>query len=87
MDKSRCQHLPNEDRRWSAPLQIWNCNESGCQDVPKEDEVIRETRVPQYSTVPKEQCETSIILTFANVAGLVVPPVIIHKGGKVSDMW
>ena len=35
------------------PQQIWNCNESGCQDVPKEDEVIGETGVPQYHTVPK----------------------------------
>ena len=64
------------------PQQIWNCDESGCQDVPKEDEVVGETGVPQYCTVPKEQGETSTILTFANAAGLVVPPVIIHKGAK-----
>ena len=67
------------------PQQIWNCDESGCQDVPKEDEVVGETGVPQYCTVPKEQGETSTNLTFANAVGLVVPPVIIHKGGKVSD--
>ena len=67
--------------------QIWNCDESGCQDVPKEDGVIGETGVPQYCTVPKEQGETSTILTFANAVGLVVPPLIIHKGGKVSDTW
>ena len=35
------------------PQQIWNCNESECQDVPKEDEVIGETGVPEYHTVPK----------------------------------
>ena len=64
------------------PQQIWNCDESGCQDVPKEDEVVGETGVPQYHTVPKEHGETSTILTFANAAGLVVPPVIIHKGAK-----
>ena len=69
------------------PQQIWNCDESGYQDVLKEDEVVGETGVPQYSTVQKEQGETSTIITFANAAGLVVPPVIIHKGGKVSDMW
>ena len=56
----------------------------GC---PKEDEVIGETGVPQYHTVPKEQGETSTILTFANAARLVVPPLIIHKGDKVSDTW
>ena len=69
------------------PQQIWNCDESGCQDVPKEDEVIGETEVPQYRTVPKGQGETSTILTFANAMGLVVPPLIIHKGSKVSDTW
>ena len=69
------------------PQQIWNCDESGCQDVPKEDEVVGETGVPQYRTVLKEQGETSTILTFAHAAGLVVPPIIIHKGGKVSDTW
>ena len=55
------------------PQQIWNCNESGCQDVPKKDEVIGETGVPQYCTVPKEQGETSTILTFANAMGLGGP--------------
>ena len=69
------------------PQQIWNCDESGCQDVPKEDEVIGETGVPQYHSVPKEQGETSTILTFANAAGLEVPPLIIYKGCRVSDTW
>ena len=64
------------------PQQIRNCDESSCQDVLKEDEVVGETGVPQYSTVLKEQGETSTIVTFANAAGLVVPPVIIHKGAK-----
>ena len=35
------------------PQQVWNCNESGWQDIPKEDEVIGETGVPKYRTVPK----------------------------------
>ena len=69
------------------PQQVWNCGKNGCQDIPKEDEIIGETGKPQYCTVPKEQSEMSTILTFANAAGLVIPPVIIHKGEKVSDMW
>ena len=69
------------------PQQIWNCDESSCQDVPKEDEVVGETGVPQYRTVLKKQGETSTIITFANAAGLVAPPIIIHKGDKVSDTW
>ena len=64
------------------PQQIWKYDESGCQDVLKEDEVVGEAGVPQYHTVLKEQAETSTIITFANAAGLVVPPVIIHKGAK-----
>ena len=69
------------------PQQIWNCDKSKCQDVPKEDEVTCKTGVPQYCTVPKGQGETSTILTFANAVGLAVPPLIIYKGGKVSDTW
>ena len=49
------------------PQQIWNCDESRCQDVPKEDEVIGETGVPQYCTVPRskvrhQQCSHLLML-------------------------
>ena len=33
--------------------------------------------------VGKEQGEISTALTFANVQGQCLPPMVIHKGGKV----
>ena len=36
---------------------------------------------------PKEQGETTTILTFANACGQVFPPLVIFKGAKVSDVW
>ena len=35
----------------------------------------------------KEQGKTSTILTFVNTVGVVFPPIVIHKGGKVLDTW
>ena len=37
--------------------------------------------------VGKEQGETSTALTFANAIGQCIPPMIIHKGGKVPKDW
>ena len=57
MDKSRCQHLPNED------------------------EVITEGGVPHYEFGIAMEVDARMFQD-ANAAGLVVPPVIIHKGGQ-----
>ena len=42
----------------SSPEQIWNCDETGYQDVPKEQEVVGETGVDAYNIVSNEQGET-----------------------------
>ena len=70
-----------------SPRQIWNCNESGCPDVPKEREVVGETGIPASQIVAKEQGENTTVLTFANAMGEVVPPIVIHKGSRVADAW
>ena len=69
-----------------SPMHIWNCDESGMQDVPKEEEVIGVTG-EKHTITPKEQGETTTILTFANACGQVMPPLVIHKGSKMSDLW
>ena len=70
------------------PMNIWNCNESGVQDVPKEEEdIIGVTREKVHTMSPKEQGETTIVLTFTNACGQVYPPVVIFKGAKVNDAW
>ena len=68
-------------------MSIWNCDESGVQDVPKEEEVIGVTGAKMYTITPKEQGETTTILTFTNTCGQVMPLLVIHKGSKMSDLW
>ena len=71
----------------SSPEQIWNCDETRCQDVPKEWEVVGETGVEAYTIVSKEQGETTTVLNFANAVGKICPPVIIHKESRVQYTW
>ena len=46
-----------------SPRQIWNCDESGCPDVPKEREVVGETGILASQVVYKEQGENTTVLT------------------------
>ena len=68
-------------------MYIWNCDESGIQDVPKEKDVLRVTEEKTNNVTSKEQGETSTILTFVNAVGVAFPPIVIHNGEKVLDMW
>ena len=70
-----------------SPLYIWNCDESGVQDVPKEEEVVGVVGEKANTQVPNECGEISTVLTFANAAGNVLPPLIIHKGRRVNETW
>ena len=47
-----------------SPLYIWNWDESGVQDVPKE-EVVGVVGEKANSQVPTEHSEISTVLTFA----------------------
>ena len=69
------------------PQCIWNCDESGCKDVPDELIIVGETGVPAVNIVGKEQGEISTALTFANAQGQCLPPMVIHKGRKVPETW
>ena len=68
-------------------MYIWNHNESGIQDVPKEMEVLTITGEKTNNITSKEQGETSTILSFVNAVGVAFPPIVIHKGRKVLDTW
>ena len=71
-----------------CPDQIWNLDESGFQDVPKEEKVIGVTGEQANQNVSGEKGETSTCVALINGAGVVVPPMIIHKGaGRVNDTW
>ena len=63
-----------------SPCQIWSGDETGIQNVPKEVKVLGVKKIRTFQQVSGEQGETSTVLTFVNVAGQSVPPMIIHKG-------
>ena len=62
-----------EELKIESPMYIWNCNESGVQDVPKEMEVLGITGEKMNNITSKEQGETSTILTFVNAVGVAFP--------------
>ena len=71
-----------------SPKQVWNVDESGCVDVPnKRIKVVGEKGFKANRITSKEQGETTTVLTFANADGEHVPPMVIHKGGKVNAAW
>ena len=70
-----------------SPEQIWSGNETGVQNVPKEDKFLSEVKKPLVNQVPVDQGETSTVLTFVNAVGRVCPPMVIHKGQRVQREW
>ena len=71
----------------NSPEQIWSGDESGVQNVPKEELVIGATGTPAHQTVSGEQGETSTILSFVSGVGKVCPPMVIHHGQCVQQYW
>ena len=71
----------------NSPEQIWSGDETGVQNVPKEQLVVGATGTPASQTVSGEQGETSTILSFVKGVGLVCPPMVIHKGQYVQQYW
>ena len=68
-------------------MHIWNTDESGVQDVLKEEQVIGVMGEKAHTMSPKEQGKTTTVLMFANACGQVFPPFVIFKGARVSDAW
>jgi hypothetical protein len=71
----------------NQPSHIWNVDESGMCDVPKESEVIGETGATCHRIVGGEKGENSTLVTFINAAGLACPPMLIHSGSRVQASW
>ena len=68
------------DLNINSPEQIWSGDETGVQNVPKEEVVLHVKGKKAYQTLAAVQGETSTILTFINGVGNVVPAMVIHKG-------
>ena len=76
-------------RNWEIefkPNHMWNVDETGITDVPKERKVIGITRECMFHTVADEKCTTTKVVSFASAGGLHVPPMVIFKAGRVKDI-
>ena len=60
-------------------LSIKSGDETGVQNVPKEDKFLGDVKKPLVNQVPADQGETGTVLTFVNAVGRVCPPMVIHK--------
>ena len=69
------------------PFHIWNVDEMGVGDVPKERKVIGITGIPASQTVADEKPTNTTVVTFASAGGLYMPPMVIFKVGKIEGKW
>ena len=76
-----------DDLNITSPDQIWSGDETGVQNMPKEQLVVGEEGTPSVTQVSGEQGETSTILTFANAVGLQCPPINDHVISYACDSW
>ena len=66
------------------PYNIWNIDETGIPDIPKEQKVIRVKGEQCSQTVSGEKPVNTTLLTFVSAGGMAMPPMIIFKGSKVE---
>ena len=77
-------------RQWQIeykPNNIWNIDETGISNVPKERRVIGVVGEHAFQTVADEKRTTTTLASFISAGGLHVPPMIIFKAGRVKDAW
>ena len=76
-----------EKNNIGGSLYIWNVDECGCVDNPKTKKVVVIRRHQPTQMSASEKGETSTALAFVSAAGMSTKPLVIHKGGKVQQVW
>ena len=74
-------------REWKLeykPFNIWNVDEMGVGDIPKERKVTGIKGIPDSQTVADEKPTNSTVVTFTSAGGLYMPPMVIFKCGKIN---
>ena len=77
-------------RKWKIgykPNKIWNVDETGLGDVPRECRVIGVTGKRAFQTVADEKGTNTTLVTFVSAGGLHVPPMVIFKASHVKNIW
>ena len=59
------------DFKITSPVQIWSGDETGVQNIPKEEKFLCDKCKPAYQSIAADQGETYTVLTFVNGVGSV----------------
>ena len=68
------------------PKYLWNVDEHGAEDLGKTKRVIGIKGIKSFQTQSREKAQCTTIVTYVNVSGYVLPPMIIHRG-KYHNHW
>ena len=66
------------------PFNIWNIDETGLPDIPREQKVVGVMGEAALQTVAEEKPVNTMLLTYVSAGGLAMPPMVIFKGSKVD---
>ena len=71
----------------TSGLSIWNVDETGCVDKPKPRKVYgrKKGKTNQIATCERGITTTAVLMV--NAAGMKTPPMVIHKGRRIKDVW
>ena len=69
------------------PFNIWNIDETGLPDIPREQKVVGVTGEAASQTVAGEKLVNTMLLMYVSAGGLDMPPILIFKGSKVDPDW
>jgi len=70
-----------------CPNNIWNFDETGCQNIHCANEIVGQVGIPTYNITAMEKGETSTALIGVNAVGVTLPPMIIHRGKYIGKGW
>ena len=69
------------------PYNIWNIDETGIPDLPKEQRVIGVVGEQASQTVPGEKPVNTTLLTYVSAGGMSMSPMVIFKASRVDREW
>ena len=69
------------------PSHIWNCDESGLQDMFVAPKVVGERGKPSYQVTSAEKGETVTVLAGFNAVGQFTPLLVLFKGKRMKPDW
>ena len=70
-----------------VPSHIWNCDETGCQNIHRTNDVVGVVGKQSYNITALEKGETSTALVTINAVGDAPPVMIIHRGKNIGKQW